>query len=574
MTQSKTGSLRYDVDDVPPHGLAAMLGLQTVVLLISGIVLMPVVVLTTAGRPEHIEWAAFAVLIVSGVSTMLQARPLGLAGSGYALYMGMSAAFLGVCTSAVEAGGLPLLASLVIVSALVQLLFVARLSFFRRIVTPTVGGTVLMLVAVGIFPRIAEMVSAVPEGASASAAAVVAIVTFVTVVGFSLYGTGALRLWSPLGGILSGCLIAAPLGALDLSLVRDAPWFGMPAGSWPGVDLSFDERFFDLLPAFVIVVLIGGIKTYGDAIAIQRASHRGARAIDFKAVQGAMNAYGVGNVLAAIAGTLPNTPYANSASIADLTGVAARRVGLYGGLIMVVLAFVPKVAGLLRIVPEPAVGAYFLVLIVLLFRQGLRMVTADGLTHERGVIVCLSFWVGVGFENGQLFPDLLPTWSSGLFDNGMAIGSVLALGLTFLDSLRHRVGREVFDPAPASVSRLHRVLTAGAGRAGWDTAAADRLQLAGEEAFISLVERQADAGTSHPISLAVRTSGNAVELEFLSGPDAENLETRLKGLGDETAQTVEAAGLRILRHMARTVKHQQFHELDVLTVTVDSHPLR
>ena len=173
-----------------------------------------------------------------------------------------------------------------------------------------------------------------------------------------------------------------------------------------------------------------------------------------------MNAYGVGNILAAVAGTLPNTPYANSASIADLTGVAARRVALYGGLIMVVLAFVPKVAGPLRIVPAPAVGAYFLVLIVLLFRQGLRMVTADGLTHERGLIVCLSFWVGVGFENGQLFPELLPAWSSGLFDNGMAIGAVLALGLTYLESLRHRVRHVSLAPAAASVTRLHELLTA------------------------------------------------------------------------------------------------------------------
>lgn len=574
MVKSRTRSLRYDVDDIPPHGLAALLGLQTVVLLISGIVLMPVVVLTTAGQPEHVGWAAFAVLFVSGVSTVLQARPVGPVGSGYTLFMGMSAAFLGVCTGAVEAGGLPLLAGLVLVSALVQLLFVARLSLFRRIVTPTVGGTVLMLVAVGVFPLIAEMISAAPEGASSLTSAAVAIVTFLTVVGFSLYGAGALRLWSPLGGILAGCLLAAPLGLLDLSVVRDAPWFGMPAGDWPGIDLSFDERFLDLLPAFVIVMLIGGIKTYGDAIAIQRASHRDSRAIDFKAVQGAMNAYGVGNVLAAVAGTLPNTPYASSASIADLTGVAARRVGLYGGLIMIVLAFVPKVAGLLRIVPEPAVGAYFLVLIVLLFRQGLRMVTAAGLTHERGFIVCLSFWVGVGLENGQLFPDLLPTGASGLFNNGMAVGSILALGLTFLDSLRHRLGRELLHPTRASVTKLHRMLTSVSGSAGWDAAAANRLLLAGEEAFIYLVERQTDAGSSHPIRLAVRTNGNAAELEFLSGPDTENLETRLEGLGVETPQTDEAAGLRLLRHVARTVKHQQFHELDVLTVTVDSHPLR
>lgn len=71
----------------------------------------------------------------------------------------------------------------------------------------------------------------------------------------------------------------------------------------------------------------------------------------------------------------------------------------------------------------------------------------------------------------------------------------------------------------------------------------------------------------------MRPGGDTVELELLSGPDPENLEMRLKELSDDALHDVEAAGLRILRHMARTVKHQQFHEADALTVTVDSHAL-
>ena len=60
--------------------------------------------------------------------------------------MGTSGAFIGVSAAAVAAGGLPLLATLVAVSSLVQFFFSARLSFFRRLITPTVGGTVIMLI--------------------------------------------------------------------------------------------------------------------------------------------------------------------------------------------------------------------------------------------------------------------------------------------------------------------------------------------------------------------------------------------------------------------------------------------
>ena len=55
-----------------------------------------------------------------------------------------SGAFIGESTAAVVASGLPLPATLVVASSLVQLLFSARLSFFRRLITPTVGGTVIM----------------------------------------------------------------------------------------------------------------------------------------------------------------------------------------------------------------------------------------------------------------------------------------------------------------------------------------------------------------------------------------------------------------------------------------------
>ncbi len=61
---------RYAVAEEPPHALAAMLGLQTVALILTGIVLVPIIVLTAAGRPDGIEWAVFAALLVSGVTTI------------------------------------------------------------------------------------------------------------------------------------------------------------------------------------------------------------------------------------------------------------------------------------------------------------------------------------------------------------------------------------------------------------------------------------------------------------------------------------------------------------------------
>jgi NCS2 family nucleobase:cation symporter-2/xanthine permease XanP len=415
----------------------------------------------------------------------------------------------------------------------------------------------------------------VPEGIDplSSAAPLTALATFGVIVAVSLYGSGQLRLWAPLIGIAVGCAVAWPTGILDVSEVSRAAWFGLPSARWPGLDLSFDHRFLGMLPAFLIVTVIGAIETYGDGIAIQRVSRRGNPPVDFKAVQGAVNADGLGNLMAGLFGTLPNTTYATSISVADLTRVGARRVAIYGGALILCVAFFPKISALLRAVPEAVAGAYVLVLITLLFGQGLRLVSAGGLSYENGLVVCLSFWLGIGFQNQMIFPEHLPDWSRTLLDNGMAAGGISAVLLTFLVSLKQRSGRRtILEPSVSSLPRMRELLDEAAAAAGWDAPAVHRLQLAGEEALIFLVERQAGHAKPHEIRLAIREESGTLELEFLSGPEGTNLEMQLSAL-HETQPTPTEAGPRILRHMAKEVRHEQYHDLDSLTVVVDSRPL-
>ena len=197
--------LRYAVDEDTPTLLTLGLSAQVVTVVLTGIILIPIIVLTAADRKEFIEWAVFATLLVSGLVTMLQARPIGPFGAGYPLYMGTSGAFIAVCTAAATIGGLPLLATLVASSALVQFLFAARLSLFRRLITPTVGGTVILLLAVTVFPIATDMLVRVPAGSDPGSAAgpTVAFATFVVIVLISLFSRGAVQLWAPLIGILS-----------------------------------------------------------------------------------------------------------------------------------------------------------------------------------------------------------------------------------------------------------------------------------------------------------------------------------------------------------------------------------
>ena len=66
--------------------------------------------------------------------------------------MGTSGAFIAVCVAALVVAGPSTLASLVVISSLFQFLLAARLSLLRRIFTPVVTGTVIMLITATVAP--------------------------------------------------------------------------------------------------------------------------------------------------------------------------------------------------------------------------------------------------------------------------------------------------------------------------------------------------------------------------------------------------------------------------------------
>ncbi len=580
-THNETSHIRYAVDEKPGHLLSAALGFQVVVLIVAGIALVPVLVLKAAGNAEeYIAWAVFAALFISGLITIVQARPIGPIGAGYVLFMGTSGSFIAISISAVKAGGLPLLASLIIISSLIQFIFSARLSLLRRIVTPTVGGTVIMLISVTAFPICFNMLSHVPDTVDKTslAAPLTAAGTFLITVAVSLFAKGAIRLWGPLIGAVTGCFIAWFFGLFDPSLFINASWVGFPDSRWPGLSLTPGFEFWTLLPGFILVTIIGAIETYGDGIAIQHVSQRLQKPVSYKAVQGAVYADGLGNLLSGLLGTLPNTTYSTSVAVVEMTGVGARRVGIYGGLFLILLAFSPKVSALLQAIPGPVAGVYIIILLVLLFAHGVRLVVEDGFPYENAFIVCLSFWVGVGFQNLQIFPDHMPEWAHTLLDNGMTSGGLTALTLTLILSLKERAAYKItLTPENSAIPSLHGFAVKAGRSMGWNHNTITRLELVCEEAFIFLTERIADTGDPmQQIKIQARSTGSLTELEFISSPNPENLEnleSLVQQLRESRTPSAEDAGLRILKHLTEDIRHQQFNNGDILIMKVESKPI-
>ena len=160
-------------------------------------------------------------------------------------------------------------------------------------------------------------------------------------------------------GIVAGVLVAAAFGIYDTSRITQSAWVGLPSDA-PGLALDLGVDFWTLLPAFLFLGVIIAIQVNGQAITHQRVSQREVKAVDFRHVQGALTGAGVSNALAGVTGAVPNAVNPAIVSFIQVTGVASRRMGYSIGAIFILVAFLPKLSGLLSSLPGPVMAGYLI----------------------------------------------------------------------------------------------------------------------------------------------------------------------------------------------------------------------
>ena len=237
------------------------------------------------------------------------------------------------------------------------------------------------------------------------------------------------------------------------------------------------------------------------------------------------------------------------------------------------MAFQPKLISLFLAIPDPVIGAYLLVILGVLFVLGMQVVIQDGVDYRKAVLVGVSFWVGAGFQNGLLFSEYLNDWLRDLLGNGMTAGGLTAILLTLLFNLtgprRRRMETELDMGA---LDRVKEFLDGFAAARGLGTDGFDRLCLVAEETLLTLSQLDGDGDTAEPrrLLLVAREDGDAAELEFIAAADTGNIEDRIALLGGQASEDAveHEISLRLLRHFASSVRHQQYSDADIVTVRV------
>ncbi len=571
--EQNTPDVQYEPDENPPVPVSLGSGLQLVVLGITSIIFIPMIVIRVSGGTDaYLSWAVFGAVAVSGICTALQAVRLSRVGAGYLLFMGPAGAYIGVCVSALDQGGPALLATLVVASSLIPIVISMRLALFRRLLTPTIVGTVNMLIPATVLPVVFSRLADAPHDAAFSAP-LTAIATGLVIGGISLKAGPTLRLWAPLIGVIAGSVLGGTLGLYDFDLVARAPWIGLPLGNWPGIGLDLGPAFVELLPAFAFVALIGAIQTITGAVAIQRVSWRRPRAVDYRAVEGAVTADGIGKLISGLAGIVPTQTIGVSVPTVELTGVAARRVGIFAAGALILLAFLPKAIAMILAIPSAVVVAYLTVVLALTFVRGMSEVVQGGIDHRKALITGVAFWVGVGCQNDLLFPEMLEELGGGLLRNGITAGGIMAILMTlFLEATAARRSRIEVELDMSVLPKIRAFLHTFASRNGWGEQMVGRLDAASEETLLTLVEQDEGRDKRERRRLllkAHRESGGAV-LEFIAAVGEENVQDRIGLLADRPDDVLmeREVSLRLLQHIASSVRHQQFHDTDIVTVHV------
>ena len=566
----------YEPDDKPPPLLTLGVAAQGVVLMVSNTITITIVyALAFDANETYLSWAVFAGMLIAGAGTALQAARLGRLGPGYILMMGPVVPFIAVCVLAVDKGGLALMSSLVVASSLVQFAVAAWLAQLRRIITPVVSGVAFMMIAVSAMPIAITRLNDVPAGASPIAGPAVGVATLAASALLMLRASGYFRFFAMPLAILTGCAAAALFGVYDFQGLLETPWIALPElSAWPGLSIALDRDFWALLVVFIIVSVVLAVRASNEGSTIQQVSWRRPRAVDFRAVQGTMNVGGVSMLLSGIAGTVPVQNYLPSTiSLISFTGVSARRAGYAMGAIVIGLALLPKIVALLLTIPRPVTGSLLMIVMGLLFVEGVRTVLQDGLNQQKALIVGLSLSVAVGLQSHNVLVGVLGDPWGVAFGNSVVVGvlaaALMSAVLEMTISRRRRLESELDMSALPRIDAFLRDL---GSRMRWSQASTERLCAAGEETLSSMLQLRDDYDEEMPPRLVIiaRPGIGTVEMEFLAVFTEENIEDRIAFMSEQAEMPeVGEISFRLLRHYASSVRHRKYHGIEIVAVRVE-----
>ena len=490
-------STTHPVDEQLPSGKLAALGLQHVLVMYAGAVAVPLIV----GRalklsPEDVAFLISADLFCCGLVTLIQS--LGATQwFGIRLPVMMGVTFAAVAPMVAMANATPgtagaqLIFGSIIGAGVISILIAPLVSRMLRFFPPVVTGTIIAVIGISLMriginwifgnpfgptapsivtPEHKQWLDAAAAAASAPGSALppvpkdlallpkmpnpkyadltgvgIAALVLASILLISRYAKGFMANISVLLGIVIGGVVASAMGLMNFDKVAKAAWldvvtpfhFGMP---------TFDPILIVTMTLVMIVVMI---ESTGMFLALGEMTDR---QVDQAALARGLRTDGLGTLIGGIFNTFPYTSFSQNVGLVAVTGVKSRFVCVAGGLILIALGLLPKMAALIESLPTVVLGGAGLVMFGMVAATGIRILGGVDFKHNRfnALVVAISIGIGMIPLIAPNFKQWMPHSLHPLIESGILLASLSAVLLNLFFNGASANSRDAIEAAKQS----------------------------------------------------------------------------------------------------------------------------
>ncbi|MDI3510515.1 MAG: uric acid transporter [Betaproteobacteria bacterium] len=462
----------HPVDERLPHGKLAALGLQHVLVMYAGAVAVPLIV----GRalklsPEQVAMLISADLFCCGIVTLIQS--LGATqwfGIKLPVMMGVTfasvAPMVAMANSHPGTDGAGLIFGSIIGAGVISILIAPLVSRMLRFFPPVVTGTIIAVIGISLMriginwifgnpfgptapsvpnpehlawleaakqaaangsvppvPQGMAIVGSVPNPKYAQLSHIgIAAIVLVSILLIAKYARGFVANISVLLGIVIGGVIATAAGMMGFEEVAKANWFDLV------VPFEIARPIFDpiLIVTMTLVMIVVMIESTGMFLALGEMTDR---KVDQKALTAGLRTDGLGTLIGGIFNTFPYTSFSQNVGLVGVTGVKSRFVCVAGGVILIVLGLLPKMAALVESLPTFVLGGAGLVMFGMVAATGIRILAGVDYRHNRNNLFIVAVSIGMGMIPliAPSFKQWMPHAIHPLIESGILLASISAV---------------------------------------------------------------------------------------------------------------------------------------------------
>ncbi len=260
----------------------------------------------------------------------------------------------------------------------------------------------------------------------------IALVAIAVIVVCNIWGKGMIRIIPILLGVVVSYVVAALMGSVDFTAVREAAWIGSPVewsrtvfGLFPGADTSL---LITSAITIVPIALATMVEHIGDISAIS--STVGVNYMKDPGLHRTLFGDGAATMLASLFGGPANTTYGENTGVLTLTKVYDPMVIRLAAIFAIIFSFCPKIAALISCMPAATMGGVSLVLYGMISAVGVRNIveTHVDFTKNRNVIIAaLILVLSIGINYSSLGALTFTVGGTAISLSGLAVGSLVGI---------------------------------------------------------------------------------------------------------------------------------------------------